>query len=165
MSHRKPGLTRTPSIPLFLDPKRWAIGILGLVLGLAACPARAQVSDAKVEALAEALRLAAPPLKPDAGLYSDWQIKPDNIKRWSTPCLQREVTPEQLAADAELARRMVVCVMAGVLRDQFEASQQNEIVAVQRAAAWWLTGDPDHYRDDSASPYTLKVLEAYLRFF
>ncbi|MBL8259422.1 MAG: hypothetical protein JNM60_06420 [Candidatus Competibacteraceae bacterium] len=139
------------------------ISWLPFILG--AFPLHAQVSDAKVEALVEALRLSAPPLKPDSGLYSDWQIKPDNIKRWSMPCLQRDATPEQLAADAELARRMVVCVMAGVLRDQFAASQQNEIVAVQRAAAWWLTGDPGQYRSDHASAYTLKVLETYLRFF
>ncbi|HAO33222.1 MAG TPA: hypothetical protein PLU26_14520 [Candidatus Competibacter sp.] len=160
-----PDSIRTPADRLFPKPQRWLKGWFWLLLSLSALPLQAQVSDAKVEALVEALRLSAPPQKPDSGLYSDWQIKPDNIKRWSMPCLQRDVTPEQLAADSEAARRMVACVMGGVLRDQFAASQQNEIIAVQRAAAWWLTGEPDHYRDDGASPYTLKVLEAYLRFF
>ena len=36
--------------------------------------------------------------------------------------------------------------------------------AVQRVAAWWMTGDPNQYRSGSSS-YTLRVLEAYLRFF
>jgi hypothetical protein len=31
-------------------------------------------------------------------------------------------------------------------------------------AAWWMTGDPNQYRSGSSS-YTLRVLEAYLRFF
>jgi hypothetical protein len=128
-------------------------------------PAHAQLSDAKVEALVEALRLSAPDAGPDAGLYSDWKIKPDNIVRWSKRCLDREVAPEQFAADQALARQVLVCVIGKVLRDQFTLSNNNEIVAVQRAAAWWMTGDPDQYRSDAASAYTLRVLEAYLRFF
>lgn len=137
--------------------------LTGLVMLPPAAPA--QISDAKMEALVEALRLAAPTPKPDAGLYSDWQIKPENIKRWSKSCLDVESTPEQFAADQELARRVLACVLRGVLNDQLAASNHNEIVAVQRTAAWWLTGDPEQYRSDSASDYTLKVLEAYLRFF
>jgi len=142
----------------------WLRGLL-LLLWVAALPVHAQISEAKVEALVEALRLSAPKVGPDAGLYSDWSVKPDNIVRWSRRCLDRDVTPEQFAADEALARRVLVCIMGPVLRDQFAASNHNEIVAVQRAAAWWMTGDPEQYRSGSTSAYTLKVLETYLLFF
>ena len=125
----------------------------------------AQLSDAKVEALVEALRVAAPPAGTEGGLYSDWRIKPDNIIRWSKRCLNRDLTPEQFAADQALARPVLVCVMGPVLREQFTESNDNEMVAVQRAAAWWMTGDPAQYRTGSTGDYTLRVLEAYLRFF
>ena len=124
-----------------------------------------QPSDAKVAALVEALRVAAPPASADAGLYSDWRIKPDNISRWSRRCVNQEVTPEQFAADQALARTVLVCVLGPVLRDQFDQSNRNEIVAVQRAAAWWMAGDPAQYRTGATGDYTLRVLEAYLRFF
>jgi hypothetical protein len=126
--------------------------------------APAQISDAKIEALVEALRLSAPPVDAHSGLYSDWGVKPDNIAPWSRRCLDRDVTPEQFAADQALARQVLVCVMGPVLREQF-ARGNNEIVAVQRAAAWWMTGDPGQYRTGATDGYTLRVLEAYLRFF
>lgn len=147
-----------------LSQPSWLKGLF-LSLWMIALPAHAQISDAKVEALVEALRLSAPEAGPDSGLYSDWKIKPDNIGRWSMRCLNQDVTPDQFAADEALARRVLVCVMGNVLRDQFTASNQNEIVAVQRAAAWWMAGDPERYRDGPTNAYTLKVLEAYLRFF
>ena len=128
----------------------------------AAAPA---LSDAKVGALVEALRVAAPPTSADPGLYSDWRIKPDNITRWAKHCLDREVAPEEFAADDTIARPTLVCVLGPVLREQFAQSQGTEMVAVQRTAAWWLTGDPNQYRSGSTSDYTLRVLEAYLRFF
>ena len=136
-----------------------------LLLWTAGICAQTPISDAKVEALVEALRQAAPPAIADSGLYSDWRIKPDNISRWSKRCLNREPTPEQFAADPALARQVLVCVMGKVLREEFAAGSNNEIVAVQRAAAWWMTGDPAQYRDGTTGAYTLRVLEAYLRFF
>ncbi len=142
----------------------WLSGLL-LLLWIAAPPAHAQISDAKVDALVEALRVSAPKSGPDAGLYSDWKIKPDNIVRWSKRCLNQDVTPERFAADQALARQVLVCVMGKVLREELAASDNNEIVAVQRAAAWWMVGDPNQYRSGSTSGYTLRVLEAYLRFF
>lgn len=154
-------MTFRPVRPLPRRRPWWAL-FLG---ALTPCLVQAQISEAKVEALVEALRLAAPPAGADAGLYSDWRVKPDNIARWSRRCLNREVTPEQFAADQALARPVLVCVMGPVLRDQFALSGHNEIVAVQRAAAWWLTGDPAQYRSGSTGDYTLRVLEAYLRFF
>ncbi len=143
--------------------RRWLAALFLLVLTPFA--AQAQLSDAKVEALVEALRVAAPPASADAGLYSAWRVKPDNIVRWSKRCLDREVTPEQFAADQAVARPVLVCVMGPVLRDQLAQSNNNEMVAVQRAAAWWMTGEPAQYRTGSTGDYTLRVLEAYLRFF
>ncbi|RUQ36435.1 MAG: hypothetical protein EKK71_08625 [Candidatus Competibacteraceae bacterium] len=138
---------------------------MALLLAVLMFPAHAQqISDAKVEALVEALRLSAPKPGPNGGLYSDWQVKPDNITRWSKRCLNQEVTPEQFAADQALARQILACVMGKVLREQVAAGN-NEIVAVQRSAAWWMTGDPEQYNSGSTSAYTLRVLEAYLRFF
>lgn len=155
--------TATPPVPSG-QRRPFLLGWLFL-LWVTAFAAQAQISDAKVEALVEALRVSAPKASPDSGFYSDWQVKPDNITRWSKRCLNQEVTPEQFAADQALARQVLVCVMGKILRDQFTASNSNEIVAVQRAAAWWMTGDPDQYRSGATSGYTLKVLEAYLRFF
>ena len=143
---------------------RWWTALLLLMLAPGLSQAQ-QPSDAKVAALVEALRVAAPPASADAGLYSDWRIKPDNISRWSRRCVNQEVTPEQFAADSALARTVLVCVLGPVLRDQFDQSNRNEIVAVQRAAAWWMTGDPAQYRTGATGDYTLRVLEAYLRFF
>jgi len=129
-------------------------------------PAQAQVADAKAEALVEALRLSAPKTGiPNDGLYSDWKIKPDNIARWSKRCSGRELTPTEFESNPLLARQILVCVMGRVLREQFAASNNNEVVAVQRAAAWWMTGDPNQYNIPPTSVYTLKVLESYLRFF
>ena len=151
---------------LLSAPHRFRWWTAWLLLLLAPGLSQAQYpSDAKVAALVEALRVAAPPASADAGLYSDWRIKPDNITRWSRRCVNQEVTPEQFAADAALARTVLVCVLGPVLRDQFDQSNRNEIVAVQRAAAWWMTGDPAQYRTGATGDYTLRVLEAYLRFF
>lgn len=151
------------SARLLARPAR-LIALFLLALSIAP-PVQGQLSEAKVEALVEALRLSAPATGPESGLYSAWKVKPENIGRWSKRCLDREVTPDQFAADEGLARQVLVCAMGAVLREQFAASDQNEIVAVQRAAAWWISGDPEQYRSGASGAYTLKVLEAYLRFF
>jgi len=151
------------AVPFRTWPRR--LPLLGTLLLFWALLATAQapISEAKVEALVEALRLSAP--QAGDGLYSDWQVKPDNIVRWSRRCLDQDVTPDQFAADPTLARQVVACVMGKVLREQLAASNNNEIVAVQRAAAWWMSGDPEQYRNGATGDYTFKVLEAYLRFF
>jgi hypothetical protein len=51
--------------------------------------------------------------------------------------------------------------MDEVLREQYTASNHNEALAVQRAAAWWMTGDPEQYNRDATSAYTQKVLRLY----
>ncbi|MEQ8995190.1 MAG: hypothetical protein RID53_01650 [Coleofasciculus sp. B1-GNL1-01] len=124
------------------------------------------ISDTKVAALVEALRRAAPQTGiENDGLYSDWQIKPENIPRWSNQCIGEELTPADFAASPATARTILVCVMGDVFNEQYEASGNNETVAVQRAAAWWMTGDPQQYNQGSTADYTQRVLNFYRQSF
>lgn len=129
-----------------------------------------QVSDTQVGSLVEALRMAAPQIDtPNDGLYSDWQVKAENIPRWSKQCNGQELTPTQFQDSPVTARAILVCVMRDVLREQYTASNNNESLAVQRAASWWMTGDANQYNSDSTAAYTQKVLDFYkqsrLKFF
>lgn len=134
----------------------------GQPTGRSSPPSPAQLSDAQVGALVEALRLAAPQTgTEDDGLYSDWQIKPENIPRWSQQCIGRELTPQDFAASPVTARAILVCVMRGVLNEQYRASDRNESVAVQKAASWWMTGDPNRYNNTPTTTYTQTVLSFY----
>ena len=138
------------------------VGGLIASIGLSALPAQAQVNDAQVGALVEALRKAAPQTgKENDGLYSDWQILPGNIPRWSKQCVGRSMTPSEFEASPTTARQVVGCVMRNVLRDQYNATGNNESVAVRRAAAWWMTGDPTRYNSTTTATYTQKVLGFY----
>ncbi|MFB8792346.1 MAG: hypothetical protein U7123_26735 [Potamolinea sp.] len=87
--------------------------------------------------------------KSSEGLFSDWQVKAENIPRWSQQCLGRELTPTQFQESPVTARGILVCVMRDVLREQYTASNNKESVAVQRAASWWMTGDPNQYNSGS----------------
>jgi hypothetical protein len=51
--------------------------------------------------------------------------------------------------------------MGDVLNEQYRASNNNESVAIQRAAAWWMTGDPQQYNQGSTVAYTQRVLNFY----
>ncbi|WP_242541366.1 hypothetical protein [Phormidium pseudopriestleyi] len=129
---------------------------------LFAMPVTAQITDAKVDSLVEALRLAAPDTgMEDDGLYSDWQIKPDNIPRWSRLCIQQELTPAEFEANEAQAREVLACVMSDVLQEEYEASGSDESLAVRRAAAWWMAGDPEQYNSERISGYTQEVLQYY----
>ncbi|HEY9616308.1 MAG TPA: ARC6/PARC6 family protein [Microcoleaceae cyanobacterium] len=145
--------------------KLWRFGLLlslGLSLGLSHQPAQAQLADSQVNALVEALRLAAPQTgSGDDGYYSDWQVKPDNVTRWSKSCLGKPVTPKQFEADQATARKVITCVMRDVLRDEYKASGNNEALAVRRSAAWWMTGDPTKYDSKDTTAYTQVVLNLY----
>jgi hypothetical protein len=142
-----------------------AWGLVGSVLcsaGLWLLPVQAQITAPQVAAFVEALRQAAPHTgRDDDGLYSDWQIKPANIPRWSKRCIGQELTPEEFAARPATVRVVLTCVMGAVLREQYTASNHNEALAVQRAAAWWMTGDPAQYNRGATSAYTHKVLRLY----
>lgn len=126
-------------------------------------PVQAQ-SSVQVSALVEALRQAAPQtsIKND-GLYSDWQILPANIPRWSKGCTGQELSIAQFEASPVTAREIIECVMRDVVRDEYPASGKNESITVRRAAAWWMTGDPQRYNSGQTAPYTQKVLSFYQR--
>jgi hypothetical protein len=125
-------------------------------------PAHAQVSSTQVQALVEALRLAAPQTGTENdGLYTDWQIKPDNIPRWSRLCINEEMTPAQFEANDQKAREVLGCVIEDVLKEEYPNSGNSEEVAIRRAAAWWMTGDPNQYNSGQTAEYTQKVLRFY----
>lgn len=135
---------------------------LGLSLGVGVLPAQAQISDAQVGAFVEALRQAAPQTgQANDGLYSDWQVKAENIPRWAKSCLGRELTPDQFENSPTTARGIISCVTRDVLRDEYRNSGNNEAVAVLRTAAWWMTGDPNRYNRNDLVPYTQRVLSLY----
>jgi hypothetical protein len=129
----------------------------------ATVPAKSPISDKQVAAFVEALRLSAPHTgRPDDGLYSDWKVKPGNILRWSKQCMGRQIDPEEFAANPQEAREILSCQMGKILREQYAIS--NDIyVAVCRAAAWWMTGDPGLYDTPPTSSYATKVLGYYMR--
>jgi hypothetical protein len=141
---------------------RLMLGILIASIGLSALPVKAQVADVQVGALVEALRQAAPKTgKVDDGLYSDWQIKPANIPRWSKRCIGREMTIPEFESDTATARQVLVCVMRNIMQEEYKASGNNESLAVRRAASWWMTGNPSLYNSGTTNTYTQKVLDFY----
>lgn len=150
------------SSKLVRQARRLLISTIIVGVGVWTLPAQAEVSSAQVGALVEALRLAAPQTGiENDGLYSDWQIKPENIPRWSRQCTGRELTPQDFAASPVTARAILVCVMRDVFDEQYAASGNNETVAVRRTASWWMTGDPTRYNSTSTNAYTQKVLDFY----
>ncbi|WP_242060012.1 hypothetical protein [Oscillatoria sp. FACHB-1407] len=135
---------------------------LSVLLTVGTLPAQAQVSDQQVAALVEALRQAAPQTgRENDGLYSDWQIMPGNIPRWSRSCIGRELSPTEFEASPAVARSVVTCVMRDVLQDEYGASGNNETLAVRRAAAWWMRGDPSQHNSTEIADYIQRVVNAY----
>jgi hypothetical protein len=127
---------------------------------LVALPAYAQ-TETQVGRVVEAIRQASKPDKPNPGLYSDWQLKPETISRWSKPCLQRNISPEEFQVNRRASRQLVTCMVRDVLKQELKTSKNDESLAVQRVAAWWLTGDGDRYNNQEASPYVQRVLGFY----
>jgi hypothetical protein len=136
------------------------IGALGVSTALIALPVFAQVSESVVTRTVEALRQASKPENPNTGLYSDWQVKANNIPRWSRLCLGREISPSEFQNNPSTARSIVTCVVRDVLSEEYRNSDKNDAIAVQRVAAWWMTGDPSQY-NSGASQYAQKVLGFY----
>lgn len=130
-------------------------------LSLLALPASAQLSDTQVDRVVEALRQASKPEKSNTGFYSDWQVKPENITRWSKACGGREISPTEFQANSGTARSIVTCVVRDVLKQEAKAIGNNETIAVQRVAAWWMTGDPNKFNARETAPYVQKALKAY----
>lgn len=109
-------------------------------VGLWTVPAQAQVSDARVNAMVEALRQAAPPNRPNDGMYSQWQVLPGIIPSWTKQCVGRELTPAQFESDANAARNTVACIVGREFKKQLTATNNNETAAVRNVACWWMTG-------------------------
>ncbi len=55
--------------------------------------------------------------------------------------------------------------MRDVFSEQYTESENNESLAVQRAAAWWMTGDANQYNNSSTASYTQRVLDLYRQSF
>ena len=51
--------------------------------------------------------------------------------------------------------------MRDVLQDEYRASNNNELLAVRRSAAWWMRGDPEQYNSAEISDYVQRVVTAY----
>ncbi|MGB3614066.1 MAG: hypothetical protein WBA10_09750 [Elainellaceae cyanobacterium] len=135
---------------------------VGVLLTVGTLPAQAQVSESQVAALVEALRRAAPQTgHADDGLYSAWQVMPGNIPRWSSSCIGRDLSPTEFEADPDAARSVVTCVMGDVMRDEYSASSNDEMLAVRRSAAWWMRGDPSQYNSPEIADYVQTVVSAY----
>lgn len=127
-----------------------------------AFPVWGQISDSQVVALVEALRLVTSNSSGrDDGLVSAWNIKPENIRRWSRLCIGEELTPEQFNLDRTKAQYILVCVMDDVLRAEYPLSGDDENIAVRRAAAWWVSGDANLYDRGEFGHYTQQVLNLY----
>ncbi len=143
---------------------RWVglIGSFGASICLSALPAYAQVSETQVGKMVEALRQAAPKTVPkNDGLYSEWQVKPDTLSRWSKRCTGRELSPTEFEASPTTARSIVTCAIRDALRDEYRASGNNEFMAVRRVAAWWMTGDATSYSKPATAPYVEEVVSLY----
>jgi len=137
-------------------------GSLIISLGLQALPAAAQsVTDTQVSALVEALRQAAPPQTANDGMYSQWQVLPNNISRWAKFCTKQDLTPQQFEADATKAKSIVTCIVGDLLRDEYKASSNTELTAVRRAACWWMTGDSAACKTGATATYADKVISVY----
>ena len=137
-------------------------GSLIISLGLQSLPAAAQsVTDAQVSALVEALRQAAPPQTANDGMYSQWQVLPNNISRWAKFCTKQDLTPQQFEADATKAKSIVTCIVGDLLREEYKASSNNELTAVRRAACWWMTGDSAACKSGATATYADKVIGVY----
>lgn len=132
-----------------------------VALGLIAAPVSAQMTDAQVDRIVEALRQASKPTKPVSGFYSDWQVKPENIKRWSKECGGKELSPQEFQANTGAARSIVTCVVRDVLKQAAKTIGTNERAAVERVAAWWMTGDTTKFNAPATAPYVQRALRAY----
>ena len=137
-------------------------GSLIISLGLQALPAAAEtVTDTQISALVEALRQAAPPQTANDGMYSQWQVLPNNISRWAKFCTKQDLTPQQFEADATKAKSIVTCIAGDLLRDEYKASGNNETAAIRRAACWWMTGESAACKSGATATFADKVVSVY----
>jgi len=123
---------------------------------------QSSASEAQVNAMVEALRLAAPKTgTANDGYYSEWQVKPETLKGWSKTCLKKEVTPTQFENNPGLARQVVSCIARRELNNQLTATSKNETAAVRGVACWWMTGNYTGCSSGFTGDYVKKVAGYY----
>lgn len=134
---------------------------LMLSVGLWAIPGTAQSTDSQVNAFVDALRQAAPPQRPNDGMYSAWQVLPGIIPDWTKRCIGKQMTPAQFEADATAARNTVACIARRELNNQMKATGNNGAAAVRGAACWWMTGKYNGCNSGFQGQYVQKVVSVY----
>jgi hypothetical protein len=150
------------SFKLIKTSKHLLLSGLLVSVGLWAMPgfAQAQVKDNQLNAFVEALRQAAPPNRPNDGMYSAWQVLPGIIPDWTKRCIGKQMTPAQFESDADAARRTVSCIAGREFNKQMKATG-NEAAAVRSAACWWMTGKYSGCNSGFQGQYVQKVVSAY----
>ncbi|MEA5533856.1 hypothetical protein [Crocosphaera sp. XPORK-15E] len=136
------------------------IASLVTTVGLIPLPSMAQIKDNQVNALVKALKQAAPPNRPNDGMYSAWQVLPNIIPSWTKQCVGKELTPEQFEKDAKAAEKTVSCIVKRELNSQYQTTK-NEMKSVQGVACWWMTGKYQGCDQDPSKTYVQRVLSAY----
>ncbi|MCA1991578.1 MAG: hypothetical protein LDL41_05955 [Coleofasciculus sp. S288] len=135
----------------------------GIIIGAGfwAMPGAAEVSDTQVNAFVEALRIAAPPNRPNDGMYSPWQVLPGIIPDWTKRCIGQSMTPEQFEANTDAARRTVSCIARRELNKQMGETGNDDTAAARRAACWWMTGNYSGCGEGATATYVQRVVDAY----
>ena len=137
---------------------------LGLSSMLIAQAQTTKVSDAQISAMVNALRSPVPKTKsPNNTQRSSWPVDPANIPVWSKRCTGKAITPTQFTNDPTVAREIVTCVVGKELNRQYRFSKGDELVAVNRTACWWTTGDPADCANGATAAYVRKVVKSYQR--
>ncbi len=172
------GIMRSPlKVALFSQALHLSAGLSALVVGIAVTSVPAQsaeklpeaptgepaVSGTQVSQLVESFRRIAQQstTQKSATLYSAWRVSKQNIAPWSQQCLTTATTPEEFDRDASTASKVVTCVVGRVLNNEYKAADRDEVLAVRRTAAWWMTGDASRYNSPGTAAYTQRVLDAY----
>ncbi len=144
----------------------------GLIATGGSLSAWAQVSDGQLGALADVLLQLTLQTTDGKGSQStsqsaeskgsqpnSWQMT--NIPLWSKTCMGRSLTPQQFATSPVTARWITVCKLREILPSEYRANGNNEAIAVRRAAAWWITGNPNQFNSGETAAYTQKILSLY----
>jgi hypothetical protein len=131
------------------------------ICGLNPLPAKANISESKVTAFVEALKLAAPPIKPNDGMYSQWQVLPNIIPSWTKQCLGKELTPTAFDADKTAAQKTVTCIVQRELNQQWKQTNQNEAQTIRNTACWWMTGNYNGCKSGTTAEYVQKIKKLY----
>ncbi|WP_013325187.1 hypothetical protein [Gloeothece verrucosa] len=140
--------------------KSLLLGVTLATVGLSPLPGAAQVKDTQVNALVSALKQAAPPNRPNDGMYSSWQVLPGIIPSWTKQCLGKEMTPQQFETDENAARQVVSCIVARELKTQYKTTN-NETQAVTSVACWWMTGKTTGCNQGNTGTYVNRVVSLY----